>query len=115
MLENIGHSGTKGEGYERGMQFVFERPSVTLTASQIKNIAGNYQSDKGHKIVIRVANNALVLDFGGSNQDRLHAANENELYSTAQFLNLHLKREKESISGFVLERYGSSEVFSKIK
>jgi predicted alpha/beta superfamily hydrolase len=115
VLENIGHSGTKGEGYERGMQFVFERPSVALTATQIKDITGHYQSDKGHKVEIRVENNAPVLYFGGSNQDRLHAANETELYSTAQFLNLHLKRENESITGFVLERYGSSELFSKIK
>ena len=30
VLENTGHSGTKGEGYAKGLQFVFKRPSITI-------------------------------------------------------------------------------------
>ena len=33
VLENTGHSGTKGEGYARGLQFVFKRPSLQLSSA----------------------------------------------------------------------------------
>ena len=114
-MENKGHSGTKGEGYERGLQFVFERPFVQLTAAQIKNISGTYKSENGNTATSKSEGSKLLLDFGNNNQYTLYNAGENELYAMAEFLNLHLSMaENGTISSFVLERYGGSQTFSKI-
>jgi hypothetical protein len=58
----------------------------------------------------------MILNFGGANQYTLYAANESKLYSKAEFLNLHLKKDENgTITGFALERYGNSQFFSKLK
>lgn len=114
VLENIGHSGTKGEGYERGLQFVFERPNIQLSAAQLKNISGTYKSAGGNTVAIQSTNNKPVLEFGANNRFNLLAASDNELYSTAEFLNLQLqKNEKGIVTGFVLNHYGGTQQFTK--
>ena len=47
-LENIGHSGTKGEGYERGLQSAFQRQSLALLPDQLQPYVGTYQLSNGH-------------------------------------------------------------------
>ena len=37
VLENTGHPGTKGEGYARGLQFVFKKPAVPLNDAALQN------------------------------------------------------------------------------
>lgn len=114
VLKGIGHSGTKGIGYERGLQFVFERPSIKLTAAQQKNLSGTYKSANGQEAVIKTRGDQIILQFGEKDQYPLLAASEAELYSTAEFLNLRFNKiGKESSAGFVLERYGSNQTYTK--
>ncbi len=116
VLQNIGHSGTKGEGYERGLQYVFERPSVELTAAQLQALSGRYATANGREVSIKAENNRPVLSFGPDNDYTLHASAENELYATAEFLNLHFKKDASgNVTGFELERYGAKQTFSKQK
>jgi hypothetical protein len=45
-----------------------------------------------------------------------HAATETDFYSTAGFLNVHFKKdERGNVSGFQLDRFGSSQFVPKIK
>jgi predicted alpha/beta superfamily hydrolase len=116
ILENIGHSGTKGEGYEKGMQFVFERPSIRLSPTQLQKYTGSYKTINGNTIDIKIEKNLPVVYFGIANKYVLISANENDFYSTAEFLNIHFQRDNEgSISGFQLERYGGSENVVRVK
>jgi predicted alpha/beta superfamily hydrolase len=116
VLENIGHSGTKGEGFEHGLQYAFERTAITLAAAQLKKISGRYKSGDGQEIEIKEEGNNLSLYLSSNNKYKLYAAGKTELYSTAEFLNLHIKvDDNENSTGLILEQYGSSRFFSKMK
>lgn len=115
VLENTGHSGTKAEGFARGLQYAFERPSVQLTSSQIKTLSGKYIAG-GNELEITTENNRPVLMFGSNNKFPLLAANANELYSTSEFLTLRFKTDDEgNVTGVEVERFGGSSFFSKSK
>jgi hypothetical protein len=114
VLENIGHSGTKGEGYERGLQYVFERPQVKLNTAQLQSLSGNYKAENGQQVSIKAVGNQLVLSAGPNTNVNLFAASENELYATSSFLNLRFKKDESGkATGFDLERYGAKQAFSK--
>lgn len=116
VLENTGHSGTKGEGYARGMQYVFERPVIQLTAEALKKYTGSYKTNDGNIIEIKSENNTLAIYFGGFNKYKLFAADESNYYATAEFLNIHFKQdEKGKITGFQLDRYGSEQLLTRTK
>lgn len=115
VLENIGHSGTKGEGYERGLQFVFERPVIQLTPAQLKALSGTYKSENGSSVVLRTVNNKPVLDAGPNEQIDLLAASADELYSKAAFLKLQFQKDENGVvTACRIATYGNTQTFSKI-
>jgi predicted alpha/beta superfamily hydrolase len=115
VLENTGHSGTKGIGYEKGLQFVFKRSSLKLSSNILNEFKGSYKLDDGNKINIASENGMLTIVAGYANY-ALQAASETDFYITSFFLNIHfVKDEKGLVSGFQLNRYGSSEFAKKIK
>ena len=114
VLENTGHSGTKGIGYQKGLQFVFATPSIKLSAKQKLTLTGNYKTNNGEDVQLKIEGDKLVIYFGGKNKYPLNAASETELYSTAEFLKLHFKIDNDDITGFQMDRYGSSEFVKKL-
>jgi len=116
VLENIGHSGTKGEGFEKGLQFVFKRPSLKLPSTVLDKYKGIYKFNDGNTVEVKEEDGMLVSYFNGNKLDELHAASESDFYSTAEFLNVRFKKdEKGNITGLQLETYGSSQFVTKIK
>lgn len=115
VLENTGHSGTKGEGYARGLQFVFKRPSRQLSSNILNQYAGTYKMNDGTMVEIRTDNSNLTAT-AGNNTFKLLAASETDFYINAFFLKIHfVKDDKGNVSGFQLDRYGSGEFVEKIK
>ena len=115
VLDNTGHSGTKGEGYARGLQFVFKRPALTLSTSQLQQYAGNYKSSDGMMLKIQTENNALTL-AADNTKIILLASSETDFYLTSSFFKIHfVKTDKGNFSGFELARYGSTSFIEKIK
>jgi predicted alpha/beta superfamily hydrolase len=109
ILENTGHSGTKGEGFARGLQFVFKRPSLKLSPNILNKYVGTYVFDNGMPVDVKGESGGLVA-YSHNNKIILYASSENDFYSTTGFLNVHFKKdEKGNVSGFQLDRYGSSE------
>jgi predicted alpha/beta superfamily hydrolase len=114
VLENTGHSGTKGEGFARGLQFVFKRPAVKLPSTVLSKYIGSYKFDSG-TVDVKEEQGNLVAYFN-NNRIPFYAATEKDFYSTAGFLNVHFKNDTNgNVTGFQLERYGSSEFVTKIK
>jgi predicted alpha/beta superfamily hydrolase len=114
VLENTGHSGTKGEGYARGLQFVFKRPSLQLSASVLDQYKGSYKLNDGTIVNVASENGMLIATAGGG-KFTLLAASETEFYITSSFLKVHfVKDEKGNVSGFQLDHFGSSEFVPKI-
>ena len=114
VLENTGHSGTKGVGYEKGLQFVFQRPSLQLSSQTLQQYAGIYKLNDGMIVTIKSENGSLVAS-ANNNEFKLFAASETEFYLTSSFLKIHfIKDPKGDVSGFQLDRYGSTEIAKKI-
>ena len=115
VLENTGHSGTKGIGYEKGLQFVFKRPSLQLSSNILNKYAGNYKLNDGTIIQVKAVDNGLTA-LAGNNTFKLFAASDTDFYLTSFFLKMHFKKDdKGNVSGFQLDRYGSSGFANKIK
>ncbi len=115
VLENTGHSGTKGIGYEKGLQFVFKRPSLKLSGGVLNTYAGNYKLNDGTLITVTSQNGMLSI-AAGNQKSELQSASQTDFYLTSSFLNIHfIKDEKGNVSGFQLDRYGSNEIAKKIK
>jgi hypothetical protein len=115
VLENTGHSGTKGEGYARGLQFAFKRPSIQLSDAALKNYSGKYQLPNGTTIEMKKENNQLVLYPGGSDRILLYAASEKEFYSTSGFLTIKVKWDDDKkITGADVETYGGTMSVKKL-
>lgn len=109
VLENTGHSGTKGEGFARGLQFVFKRPSLKLSSTVLSKYVGTYQFKDGMSVDLKEEKGMLIA-YVHQNKIVLNASTENDFYSTAGFINVHFKKdEKGNVSGFQLDTYGSSE------
>ena len=115
VLENTGHSRTKGEGYARGLQFVFKSPSLQLSSSILNQYTGTYKMNDSTIVEIKTNNSSLIATVG-NNTFKLLAASETDFYINAFFLKMHfVKDDKGSVSGFELHRYGSNEFVEKIK
>lgn len=115
VLENTGHSGTKGEGYARGLQFVFAKDSLQLSSDVLNKYTGTYKVDDGRIITMKNENNTLVAYVPG-NSFNLIAASETDFYYKAFFLKIHfVNDDKGNVSGFQIDQYGSSKFAEKMK
>ena len=114
VLENTGHSGTKGETYARGLQYIFEKPKLKLADAVLDKYTGVYQTTNGNKIELKNEANQLILYFSPGNKFSLYAAGENEFYATAELLNLYFKMNNNKVEGLELERYGGSQFLTKV-
>lgn len=115
VLENTGHSGTKGEGYARGLQFVFAKPLIHPSAAILKKYVGTYQLTDKSQMEIKMEANQLVLYFSPTNKYVLQAASDNSFYTTAEFLNIDFINLQGAVTGFEIKRYGSTQMAEKLK
>jgi predicted alpha/beta superfamily hydrolase len=113
VLENTGHSGTKTETFGRGLQYIFERPKLKISAVVLNKYAGSYETATGNKVELKNENGNLILYYSPANKYTLYAAAEASFYSTAEFLNLVFKIENDKVEGFRLERYGRTEFLKR--
>lgn len=115
VLENTGHSGTKGEGYARGLQFVFKRPSLQLPNTALDKYTGKYQLPNGSTAEIKRENNQLFLYTSPNDKLPLLIASEKELYSNSQFLNIKVKYDdNKNIIAADVEMFGGTVSVKKL-
>jgi hypothetical protein len=112
VLENTGHAGTKPEGFARGLQSVFERPSLQLAPALLDRYAGAYQIGTD---TVRLSKEAgkLIARVPGDTKFVLEAETEKDFYVKGAFIKVHFKNDETGkISGFQLEQFEGS-VFAK--
>lgn len=112
ILENTGHSGTKSETYNRGLQFIFEKAKLKLASTLLNNYAGIYELG-GNKIELKNEDGKLALYSSPQNKFLLYAASETDFYSTSEFLNIQIKITNNKVEGFQLNRYGSTQFIKR--
>ncbi len=116
VIEGIGHSGSKADGYSRGLIFAFERPEIKLDDSILNQYTGTYQVMPGMNIKVSVENNQLVALTPDNYKVILSAANERSFYMKGQYLNVDfIKDENNKVTGANLETYGGKQSLSKVE
>ena len=115
VIEGIGHSGGKAEGYTRGLQAVFTRPSITVSPEILQHYVGKYQATAGFTIEILRKENALVLvPPGGAGLD-LSAQSETDFHLKGMYLSVHFKKDDSGkVNGFEVEQYEGRQFLKKI-
>jgi hypothetical protein len=115
ILENMGHSGGKAEGYTRGLQWVFERTSVPLTPVTIRQYEGTYEVRPGVQIRFREKDGRLTFQPPGNPVVILQSEGNDGFYAKGYFLNIRFNRDLHGdVTGCILEQYGGSMVAKKL-
>jgi predicted alpha/beta superfamily hydrolase len=115
MLEGIGHSGTKAEGYTRGLQAVFAKPSLPLNPRTLDQYTGNYELGNGSNLVILKDGDHLLLELSSETKLPLRAETEKDFYVYGQYLSIHFQKDSGGkITGFALERFGGEDAARKV-
>jgi predicted alpha/beta superfamily hydrolase len=109
ILESVGHSGTKAEGYSWGLQYVFAKPSLKIPGGLLKQYTGDYSISSESGIKVSVDKGRLLLhDLDGSKR-YLSAETQNDFYVTGAYIVLHFIRDdKSKITGSLIERYSGT-------
>lgn len=110
VLENTGHSGTKSETYNRGLQFIFEKPDLPTDNALLKKYVGEYKNAQGNRIEMKAENNKLVLQLSPTNVFPLNFAGNNAFYSNAEFLNMTFLPNGKT---FQIKGYGKTDSYTK--
>jgi len=113
VLENTGHSGTKGETFARGLQYIFEKPKLKLDNDVLNKLAGKYQFPNGNTVELKNEDNHLVFYFSPNFKYDLYAASKTDFYSTSEFFNVNFKTSGDKIDGFELARYNNNQYLKK--
>lgn len=115
VLENTGHSGSKTEGFSRGLQYVFERPSLIIDPSILKQYVGRYQVNPQTTVKLFVDQGRLMREANGSTQI-IHAESDKDFYVKGQYLFLHFTKDSAgTVSGFQVETYNGSGFAKKVE
>lgn len=110
VLENTGHSGTKSETYNRGLQFMFEKPDLPLPGSLRQLYTGRYADSNGITLEIKYEKSQLVVFSSPSEEEPMKYAGNHLFYSNAAFLNLVFSPDGRT---FQLNQFGGSSTFTK--
>jgi predicted alpha/beta superfamily hydrolase len=112
ILEGSGHSGTKAEGYTRGLQHVFAKPDLKLADAVLDQYTGSYLAGSDTVRMVKEAGQLVGLPRG-NRRIVLKAETENNFYTKGSFLYIRFRKDAAGkVEGFQLETYGNS-LFAK--
>ncbi|MEP7109527.1 MAG: alpha/beta hydrolase-fold protein [Ferruginibacter sp.] len=112
IMENTGHSGSKPEGFARGLQSVFERSSLQLPPAILDRYAGKYQIGTD-TVLLAKEGGKLIAWAPGNTKIVFEAETENDFYVKGIFIKVHFKTDdKGKVTGFQLEQFEGG-VFAK--
>ena len=115
VIDGIGHSGSKAEGYTRGLQAVFARPSLTLGPSVLDQYLGRYQVTPQFNLEITKVSGNLLLLAPGNVRIPLLAESDTSFYVKGMYLLVRFKKnEAGKVSGFELEQFTGMQFVQKV-
>ena len=115
VIDGIGHSGGKAEGYTRGLQFVFSKGDVPVEPDTLKKYTGTYQIPTGFQAKIHLEDNHLSIEIPGNGNRILHASSESNFYIIGQYLKVHFRNDDEgNTTGLQVETYDNKFFMKKV-
>jgi hypothetical protein len=116
VLDGIGHSGTKAEGYTRGLQYAFEKTPLKLSGEILKQYEGTYEINSALKLIVSEADMNLTAEVPGITKLTLSAESESDFYIIGQYLRMYFKKGIDgSVNGVEVEKYAGRQFLKKIE
>jgi len=114
-LENTGHSGTKAEGFTRGLQFVFARPTLKLAPAVLARYLGAYRIDAQAKCEVKREDDHLVLITPDNTRLMLFAETESSFYVKGFYNFVSFKKDDSGkVTGMQLDRFNGPSFLEKV-
>jgi predicted alpha/beta superfamily hydrolase len=114
-IEGMGHSGAKAEGFSRGLQFAFSRPTIKLSDDILKQYTGTYKLAPDIIIKIAVDNGHLLVMAPDNKKYILQAESEKDFYTKGSFNEAHFEKDtRGNVKGFVYVQYNAKNFVPKV-
>jgi len=114
VMEHTGHSGTKPEGYSKGLQWVFEPQPLQLSPAVLDKYAGAYVLGKDTAHL--AAKNGRLIILPESNNLELLPASDKDFYRSGSYLKIHFKMDANgAVTGCQVEQYDGEMFYKKVK
>jgi predicted alpha/beta superfamily hydrolase len=115
VVQGMGHSGAKAEGYSRGLQAVFARPHIVVDPAVLAGYTGEYSINSQFTVTLIQDEGKLVAITPDNSKMALNAASDEDFYVVGQFLNVHFEKDPAGkVTGFTLRQYGGSMLFARV-
>jgi predicted alpha/beta superfamily hydrolase len=115
VIEGTGHSGSKAEGFARGLQAVFSKPSVEISPDILKQYVGTYRLGLGPSIKISMEDGQLILHAPDNSTLALHAESEKDFYVKGVYLFIHFNmNDAGQVTGFHAKQFSGEMDLSKV-
>jgi hypothetical protein len=116
IVKGSGHAGTKPEGYNRGLQQVFKRPSIKVDQEILERYVGEYEINPQLHVKLEREGSQLVGIAPGSPKMTIYAETEKDFYIMGAYLIIHFQKDDTGkVTGFQTEQYNSGFFAKKIK
>ncbi len=115
VIEGMGHSGGKAEGFTRGMQFIFKRPQLKLDSAVLAQYTGTYAVAPGVNFKITLEDGHLIAHPPGNQRIVLNAQTEKDFYVVGSYVIAHFQKDADGkVTGFKLEQYSGENFVKKV-
>ncbi len=115
VMDNTGHSGSKPEGFARGLQWVFKRPSLSLSAAVLDRYAGAYLLGTD-TVYLSKSGGKLFVVAPHHDHFVLEAETDKDFYINGVFIKVHFAMDDAGkVSGFRLEQFEGGTFLKKVK
>lgn len=116
VLEGMGHSGAKAEGFARGLQFLYEKPSLKLAPAILDQYVGEYEINPQFHVTVEREGDYLVGNIPNGPKVIVFAETERDFYVNGTFLRIHIQKDdKGRVNGFQVEQYNGIGFAKKVK
>ena len=102
----MGHAGSKPEGYTRGLQSVFARPSKSIDPLKLSAFVGRYRLNPQVAVSILKENDHIVLLAPDSTRIELQAQSDNDFFVRGSYLFVKFQRDSAgAVTGLHVEQF----------
>jgi predicted alpha/beta superfamily hydrolase len=106
VLEGMGHAGSKPEGYTRGLQSIFARPSKNIDPVKLSAFVGKYRLNPQVAVSILKENDHIVLLAPDSTKIELQAESDNDFFVRGMYVFIKFHRnDAGAVTGLHVEQF----------
>jgi hypothetical protein len=115
IVDGMAHSGTKAEGFARGIKFVYEKPNIKVDVSILKQYEGTYEFAPGMNMKIFLENDQLSVLSPDNSKFSLNAETDSDFFIKGAKVLVHFtKDDSGKVNGFMMDMNNSKRFIKKV-